>query len=354
MNDSTEKKSRKALVFLLSIVGVLFLIPLLYFFLIIPRANIQKLAKGYVEIKVTKEGVVYTQTDKKPQNWVSYNDVNYVALHALVVSEDWLFYDHKGYDFEQMKKAFEDTIEKGERLRGASTISQQVAKNLFLSSERSFLRKFNELIFAVYMERHLSKQKILEVYMNIIEFGPSLYGIKPASKKYFNKIPKDLTAREGAFLAMLLPNPKKYSQSFREGKLTEFAQATIDEILDKMVQAKYLKAEDLEEARKGLFSWESGESSIPGQKDSEGADQSGATNSPGQAIDPNKPLELEQHKTKGKKSVSSKRTSKKSRKKSGDSDYQADSQLQLEENPEFDKDAILEDTSGLEEEFSLE
>jgi len=354
MNDSTEKKSRKGLVVLLSLFGITILIPFLYFLIIIPRADIQKLSKGYVEVKVTKEGVVYTQTDKKPQHWVSYNDVNYVALHALVVSEDWLFYDHKGYDFEQMKKAFEDTIEKGERLRGASTISQQVAKNLYLSSERSYLRKFNELIFAIYMERHLSKQKILEVYMNIIEFGPSLYGIKPASKKYFNKIPKDLTPREGAFLAMLLPNPKKYSQSFREKKLTEFAQTTIDEILEKMVQAKYLKREDLEEARKGLFSWETGESSIPGQETSGSGSATGGQATPSQpGIDPNKPLQLEQHKA-STKDVDRKKGTKKARKKRGDSDFQADSDLQLEENPEFDKDAIIEDTSGLDEEFSLE
>ncbi|PIP96511.1 MAG: hypothetical protein COW00_10210 [Bdellovibrio sp. CG12_big_fil_rev_8_21_14_0_65_39_13] len=354
MNDSTEKKSRKGLVVLLSLIGILFLIPMLYFLIVIPRADIQRLAKGYVEIKVTKEGVVYTQTDKKPQYWVSYSDVNYVALHALVVSEDWLFYDHKGYDFEQMKKAFEDTIEKGERLRGASTISQQVAKNLYLSSERSFLRKFNELIFAIYMERHLSKQKILEVYMNIIEFGPSLYGIKPASKKYFNKIPKDLTPREGAFLAMLLPNPKKYSQSFRERKLTEYAQTTIDEILEKMVQAKYLKQEDLEKARKALFSWETGEGAIPGQEDSGKESSADGKMAPTQpAIDPNKPLQLEQHKASAKDAPRKKRT-KKARKKAGDSDFQADSDLQLEENPEFDKDAIIEDTSGLDEEFSLE
>lgn len=343
-----QKKPSKALVIVLSIVGAFLLIPVLYYLLVIPRQKILDLKTGFVEVEVTKDGVKYTPTQKKPKNWVLHSEVNYVALHAIVVSEDWLFYEHKGYDLEQMKKALEDTVEKGEKLRGASTISQQVVKNLYLTQERSFLRKFNELIFSVYMERHLSKAKILEIYMNIVEFGPELYGIKPASQKYFQKLPKDLSPREGAFLAMLLPNPKKYSQSFRQKKLTDYAQATIDEILEKMVVAGYLKREDLEEARKKMFSWDTGEASIPGTD--EGETKAGTITAPSNN---EQKVELQQHKSEDK--LTKKKTTKKMRKKNnGGSDYVPDSDLQLEDNPEFDKDAIIEDTSGLDEEFSLE
>lgn len=342
MNDEVKKPLSKPLIVLV----ILFLLaasaPVGYYFFVIPRHAINALKVGYVDVDVKKGKVEYSITSKKPKNWVSHSEVNYVAMHAIVVSEDWLFYEHKGYDIEQIKKALEDKIEKGERLRGASTISQQVVKNLFLSHERSFLRKFNELFFTLYMERNLSKTKILEIYMNIVEFGPELYGIKPASQKYFQKVPKELGPREGAFLAMLLPNPKKYSQSFREKKLTEFARASIDEILEKMVVAGYIKREELDEAKAKLFSWESAEDLIPGQTD-------GAVKPEG--VDSGK-IELEQKKIEPLKSKAQAKRKRKS--KDSQSDYVPDSSLQLEENPEFDKDAIIEDTSGLEEEFSLE
>lgn len=132
----------------------------------------------------------------------------------------------------------------GKRVRGASTISQQLAKNLFTDGDRSYLRKIKELIATVILERALSKERILELYLNVIEYGEGIYGIEAAAKHYFKKSASELNTKEGAFLAMLLPNPKRYSQSFRERKLTEYAEETINKILDKMAVAKYISKEE--------------------------------------------------------------------------------------------------------------
>lgn len=185
------------------------------------------------------EAVVILQKTK-PAHWTDFSAVSRDAWGAILVSEDWAFYQHKGYDPKQIEEALKEAVEDGHRLRGASTITQQVARNVFLDQDRNLMRKVKELFIAVRMEKALTKKKILEIYLNIAEFGEGLYGIGPAARFYFGKAPADLTAKEGAFLAMLLPSPKRYSQSFRAKKLTEYARDTINSILDKMVQAKYL------------------------------------------------------------------------------------------------------------------
>lgn len=186
---------------------------------------------------------IVTWEKQRPASWIGVGEVSKVAVGAIVVSEDWAFYQHKGYDPNQIKEAVNHDLAKGKFARGASTITQQVAKNVFLDSEKSMLRKAKELMLAVKLEEKFKKPKILEVYLNIAEFGEDLYGIGPASRFYFNKSPSELTAKEGAFLAMLLPSPKRYSQSFRAKHLTDYASKTISDILGKMVQAQYLTDE---------------------------------------------------------------------------------------------------------------
>ena len=176
----------------------------------------------------------YELTLKKPRSWVSVKSVSKKALWAIIVSEDWAFYDHVGIDLRQIKEALEDTFLSGEKIRGASTISQQVIKNALYSNKRSYIRKFKELIATFKLERTLTKDEILEQYINLAEFGQNLYGIKKASYYYFQKSPSKLTAKEGAFLAMLLPSPVKYSISFRKGKLSKYASSTIEKILIKL------------------------------------------------------------------------------------------------------------------------
>jgi monofunctional biosynthetic peptidoglycan transglycosylase len=156
------------------------------------------------------------------------------------VSEDWAFYDHEGIDVNQIQVVVEESLEEGEFVRGASTITQQVVKNVFLSNERTLIRKFKEVILASSLEKEFSKDEILEFYFNLVELGDGIYGIKAASELYFQKHPKDLNGKEGAFLAMLLPSPKKYAQSFRQEGLTAFASEQIDNILIKLRQAKII------------------------------------------------------------------------------------------------------------------
>ncbi|CAN0055959.1 unnamed protein product, partial [Chrysoparadoxa australica] len=291
----------------------------------------------------------YELVKKKPKSWTSLKEVNYTAVHALVVSEDWAFYDHNGYDLGQIKEAAEEAV-KGERTRGASTISQQVVKNLFLSPEKSITRKAKELMYSTYMERNVSKEKILETYINIAEFGPGIYGIKAASQYYFKKSPKDLTPKEGAFLAMLLPSPVRYGESFREGSLTPFAEKTVNSILDKMVRAKYLKADQAESAKEQNFNW----SPQKGYSD-EDKKISGKTtgSSPEAQVEKSDSLP---NKAVSKKASRKAKVAKKKRKAKGSNTAfkGGDPDLQLEENPNFDEDAINEDLSGLEPEFNVQ
>lgn len=329
-------KTKKNLIIASLVLDVIILIPVLFYFLVIPRNQIDGLVSKYVAIKVVKKVPQYTIVSKKPKSWKTIKEINYLAAHAIVVSEDWGFYQHNGYDLSQMKEAVEDSVEDGKKLRGASTISQQVVKNLFLTNERSYIRKLKELSFSMYMERSLSKEKILEIYLNIIEYGEGLYGIDNAAQKYFNKSPKNLTAREGAFLAMLLPSPKRYAQSFKEKNLTPFASRVVDSIVDKLARANYIKKDQaaLEKARS--FSWEKTKRAPVKE---EVSDQ----------------LELKQTEIEDKVRAKTSKKSGKRRKKGREEDqYARDTSIEVSDEPSFDDDAIIEDNSGLEEEFSLE
>lgn len=211
-------------------------------FLFVEFSSVSQLSREYPV-------VVYEGPDRpfhfklqsiRPPGWVPLSQVSRLAVGAILVSEDWAFYRHPGYDSRQIKEALEESWEEGRLSRGASTITQQVVKNVFLSNERNLWRKIKELILAVRLESAVGKRRILEVYLNIAEWGEGIFGIGAASRYYFGKHPGELTAREGAFLAMLLPSPKKYAQSFRARKLTDYARGTLRDILLKMAEAHYL------------------------------------------------------------------------------------------------------------------
>jgi monofunctional biosynthetic peptidoglycan transglycosylase len=227
-----------------------------YEFSILKFDKVHKLKNNYISFTIdTNNKPQYKIVKSMPSAWVKLDNISYMAAHSILVSEDWGFYQHSGYDLNQIRKAFTDIIT-DKRYRGASTITQQLVKNLFLSNEKSISRKLKEFLIAIKIENVLSKKEILEIYLNIIEYGEGLFGIKNASYFYFKKHPKDLTPKEGAFLAMLLPNPKKYSQSFRDQHLTEFATKIIKSILDKMIQAKYISKEDALIFKLQKFGWE--------------------------------------------------------------------------------------------------
>ncbi len=140
--------------------------------------------------------------------WTDWNELGNQAPLAVVASEDQNFAVHAGFDFAAIEASIED-YQQGRRLRGASTISQQVVKNLFLWNGRSYLRKGIEAYLTAVLELCLSKQRILEIYLNVAEFGRGIYGVKAASEIYFDKLPAELTRSEAALLATVLPNPKE-------------------------------------------------------------------------------------------------------------------------------------------------
>jgi monofunctional glycosyltransferase len=144
------------------------------------------------------------------RDYVHMNEISSQAPLAIMAAEDQLFPDHNGFDVKSIQKAMAAN-EKKKKLRGASTISQQVAKNVFLWQGRSWTRKGLEVYFTFMIEAVWGKERILEVYLNVAEMGKGIYGIESASRAYFKKSAKSLTASEAAKIAACLPNPKKYT-----------------------------------------------------------------------------------------------------------------------------------------------
>ena len=141
--------------------------------------------------------------------WIADYKISNSAKLAVIAAEDQKFFDHFGFDVESIVKAI-DQNKKRQRVRGASTITQQTAKNLFLWPGKSFVRKGLEAYFTVLLEVFWSKERILEVYLNIAEFGENVYGVQAASQKYFRKDANKLSYHNSANLASVLPNPKRY------------------------------------------------------------------------------------------------------------------------------------------------
>lgn len=152
------------------------------------------------------------------------------ARLAVIASEDQLFPDHSGFDWKSIKKTVKYNEKKPGRIRGASTISQQVAKNVFLWQGRSFIRKGLEVYFTFMIELIWGKKRIMEVYLNVIEMGDGIFGIEMASKIYFNKPAKNLTKQEAAMIAACLPSPKRYKVK----PLSSFVAARSRTILQQM------------------------------------------------------------------------------------------------------------------------
>lgn len=146
---------------------------------------------------------------KLDRDYISFDEMGKNVKKAVIASEDQNFYRHNGFDFQAIQKAFADN-QKGKKLKGGSTISQQTAKNVFLWNGRSYVRKGLEAIFTFIIEKVWSKDIILERYLNSIEMGQGVFGVEAASHYYFGKSAADLTKSEAAWIAVCLPNPKKY------------------------------------------------------------------------------------------------------------------------------------------------
>ncbi len=143
------------------------------------------------------------------RDYIDRDDMSPHAKLAVIAAEDQLFPDHRGFDWKSIKKAMAYNERKPGRIRGGSTISQQVAKNVFLWQGKSFIRKGLEAYFTFMIETFWSKKRILEVYLNVAEMGDGIFGIEAAARKYFNKPAENLSRQEAALIAACLPNPKR-------------------------------------------------------------------------------------------------------------------------------------------------
>ncbi|MBU1689382.1 MAG: monofunctional biosynthetic peptidoglycan transglycosylase [Gammaproteobacteria bacterium] len=152
---------------------------------------------------------------KKPDaelrhQWVPYNRISNNLKRALIAAEDSKFLDHEGFDWEGIQKAYEKNLRKGKIVAGGSTISQQLAKNLFLSSRKVFWRKAEEAVITVMLEKMMSKRRILEVYLNVIEWGNGVFGAEAAARHYYKTSASNLSAEQAARLASMVPNPRYF------------------------------------------------------------------------------------------------------------------------------------------------
>lgn len=152
--------------------------------------------------------------------WVPLSRISPHLRQAVVAAEDASFFTHEGFDWEGIKEAAKYNLEAGELKRGGSTITQQLAKNLYLSSERSLFRKAREALITRSLEQELTKERILEIYLNVAEWGQGVYGAEAAARHHFNKSSHDLTADEAAWLAAILPSPRRYDPMRKTTALT--------------------------------------------------------------------------------------------------------------------------------------
>ncbi len=146
-------------------------------------------------------------------SWVSYGNISPHLKRAVIAAEDQRFLDHDGLDWEAIENAYQRNLARPNRLRGGSTISQQLAKNLFLSGSRTYVRKAQEALITLLMERLLTKRRILEVYLNVIEWGNGVYGAEAAAQHYFGVTAAALSPEQAARLAAMIPKPRFYDRN---------------------------------------------------------------------------------------------------------------------------------------------
>lgn len=162
---------------------------------------------AFIELRAS-EARSRGETPRRVQRWAPYARISPQLVRAVLVTEDSAFWQHDGLDYQQIKESLEVNLERGEFARGASTITQQLAKNLYLSPSKNPVRKVRELLIARRLEHELTKQRILELYLNVIEWGNGIYGAEAAARTYFRKPVSQLDASESALLAAAIANPR--------------------------------------------------------------------------------------------------------------------------------------------------
>ena len=216
--------------------------------------NLQQIANQRLHMRAELNKTSAQSRDATIYPWVALDQISRDLLYSIVLSEDGDFFAHQGIDYDALQAALAENIKRREWAFGASTISQQTAKNLFLDSNKSLTRKFQELIATRRLEQALNKNQILEIYLNIAEFGPDLYGVKAAAQYYFETTPDQLNAAQGAFLALLLPSPRRYHYSLvSNGNWSPALRKKMQRILRDMRFKEFISAEQYQSYRKWRY-----------------------------------------------------------------------------------------------------
>jgi monofunctional glycosyltransferase len=209
------------------------------FFQGLPRVDqftfeqMQELARKRIESR--------RETKSHKHQWTPLRDISRELLYSVVVSEDATFFEHSGLNLEMMVSSLVENLKEGKHVYGASTISQQVVKNLFLTNEKTYVRKLKEILLTQRLEKRFKKNEIIELYLNLAEFGPDLFGVAAASQAYFRRGPAAINAAEGAFMALMLPSPKRhYFSVFQNRNLTKTKLRRIERVLRDMLYEEYL------------------------------------------------------------------------------------------------------------------
>ncbi|NLN61523.1 MAG: transglycosylase domain-containing protein [Myxococcales bacterium] len=189
------------------------------------------------------------------ERWAPLNEISPYVVEAVLTTEDGKFYTHKGMTLPEMRRAMEMNLKKDGAFHGASTITMQLAKNLFLSRERTVARKLQELFFTWYLESHFTKEEILEMYLNIVEFGPSIYGVLDAAKHYFGREPQELNLVESVYLIKLLPNPVARHKTRESGQLSAKQMRLLHQVMGVMLKRGRISRNEYEQglAEKVVF-----------------------------------------------------------------------------------------------------
>jgi monofunctional biosynthetic peptidoglycan transglycosylase len=178
---------------------------------------------------------------KRVQTWVSYNMISRNLVRAVLAGEDSRFFDHAGFDWEEIGKALEEDWNSGEFKRGGSTITQQLAKNLFLSTSKNPLRKLHEAVITKEMELVLGKRRILETYLNVIEWGDGVYGAEAAARTYFNEPASALSVDQAAFLSAIIPGPNGALNPSTHRRRVERRKNLIERLMRHVVMPRVLE-----------------------------------------------------------------------------------------------------------------
>jgi monofunctional biosynthetic peptidoglycan transglycosylase len=188
-----------------------------------------------------EERAIENRSSPRPiRTWVPYNSISPHLRNAVLIAEDSSFFQHSGYDIDEIKESVKRNWRERRFARGASTITQQLAKNLYLSTSRNPLRKIREFFIAQELEQTLSKQRIFEIYLNVIEWGDGVYGIGPAARRYFGKSASELLPEEAAILAAMIPNPRRYTPA----RNLKYLERRKKEILERLARWKYLPPDE--------------------------------------------------------------------------------------------------------------